>query len=225
MALARTARGVWKPLLVAAAALSVALTAGREASRRIDAESASMEVLSSGLDRLTAFVGDIVYLKIDDYHHIWMYQGHGWQTATDYLPMVWLVSRLKPHYARNYIDGGYHIAVNLGQVEEGVRFLRRGRRMCPDDPGVAWELAVVLWRTGHGTPRMRQEALWSYLDMLRRLRGRTDSPWNEPNALMVLREVFEADSSRRGSLRISALYNSLCRNRRAVRNLERALER
>ena len=222
--LAGRTRRIWTPVLVAAAALVVALFAGREVSRRLDSESTSMEVFSSGLEQVRSFIGDLVYLKIDDYHHIWMYQGKGWTSATDYLPMVWLVSRLKPHYAQNYIDGGYHLAVNLGQVDEGLRFLRRGMRMCPNDPELAWEYAVVLWRTGHGPARLREEALWGYLDRVRRLRGVTDSPWNESNALMVLREVFESDSLRRGHLRLSRLYDNLHQNRGAIRRLERALE-
>ncbi|MFO7949612.1 MAG: hypothetical protein R6U36_04505 [Candidatus Fermentibacteraceae bacterium] len=213
------------PLAVAAFALSLAIVSGREASRHIGGESPSLEVLSSGLDQIRGFIGDVIYLKIDAYHHIWMYQGHGWAEATDYLPMVWLVSRLKPGYTQNYIDGGYHLAVNLGRVEEGIDFLRRGIRMCPDDPGLAWEYAVVLWRTEYGDPEMRRRAFRSYLRLVRRRRGETDAPWNEPNALMILGNLYENGIDKRAGRRISRLYHTFADNMRALRRVRRGLDR
>ncbi len=210
-------------LLVAAAALAAAVISGREASRQVSGGSPSLDVLSSGLNRIAEFTGDVIYLRIDDYHHIWMYQGHEWTEATDYLPMVWLVSRLKPEYARNYINGGHHLAVNLGRVGEGVRFMRRGLRKCPNSLDLVWEYAVVLWRTGYGTLYERQKAVWRYLRMVRRLRGDSDEPWNEYNSLMVLAELFEADTGRANHVRIAAIYKDLHRNRaRTWRYLRRS---
>jgi len=219
-ALGRPSR-VLLPLAVAVAALSLAVISGREASRHVGGGS-SLEVLSSGLDQIRGFIGDLIYLKIDRYHHIWMYQGHEWEQATDYLPMIWLVSRLKPEYARNYIDGGHHLAINLGRVEEGVEFMRRGLLRCPGSLELAWEYAVVLWQTGYGTMTQRQRAVWNYLDMVRRRRGDMDDPWNEYNAFTMLRELFEADSTRRKHVRIAALYSELHRNRVRLRRLQAA---
>jgi len=204
------------PLAVAAVALALAIVSGREASRHIGGGAPSLEVLSSGLDQIEGFIGDLLYLKIDRYHHIWIYQGHEWQEATDYLPMVWLVSRLKPEYAQNYIDGGYHLAVNLKEVEEGVRFLRRGLRMCPDDEKLVWEYAIVLWTVRYGEPRDRQMAFWNYLEMVRRMRGRVDEPWNEHNAMMILADMFEEDSTRARHDLVARLYDRLYENRRRL---------
>jgi hypothetical protein len=199
--------------MVAVLALAVAVLSGREAARRTAGGAPSLEVLSSGLEQIAGFVGDLLYLRIDDYHHIWMYQGHEWTEATDYLPMVWLVSRLKPEYARNYVNGGYHLAVNLGRVEEGVRFMRRGLRMCPTNLDLVWEYAVVLWKTAYGSPRERERALWRYLRMVRARGGDPDEPWNEYNSLMVLRRLFEADTDRAHHDRIADIYGRFHRNR------------
>ena len=125
MAALGKASRVLLPLAVAVAALSLAVFSGREASRHLGGGAPSLEVLSSGLDQMRSFVGDLLYLKIDRYHHIWMYQGHEWEQATDYLPMIWLVNRHKPENARNYIDGGHHLAINLERDTPGARFWQR----------------------------------------------------------------------------------------------------
>lgn len=223
MAALGKASRVLLPLAVAVAALSLAVFSGREASRHLGGGAPSLEVLSSGLDQMRSFVGDLLYLKIDRYHHIWMYQGHEWEQATDYLPMIWLVSRLKPEYARNYIDGGHHLAINLGRVTEGVDFMRRGLQRCPGSLELAWEYAVVLWQTGYGTPIQRQRAVWDYLSMIRRRRGNMDDPWNEYNAFTMLRELFEADSTRQNHARIAARYGELHRNRVRLRRMQAAV--
>ena len=222
MAALGKASRVLLPLAVAAVALSLAIVSGREASRHLGGGAPSLEVLSSGLDQIRDFIGDLLYLKIDRYHHLWTYQGHEWQEATDYLPMIWLVSRLKPGYAQNYIDGGYHLAVNLKKVEEGIRFLRRGLRMCPDDEKLVWEYAIVMWIVRYRALRDRQLAFWNYLDMTRRKRGRVEEPWNEHNALMILADLFEADSSRAGHDRAARLYDRFYENRRELGALMRS---
>ena len=219
MAPLRAARRNWAPLLVAALALAASFPAGREASRISSEESTSLRVFGSGLDEIRNFLGDLIYLRIDDYHHIWMFQGNDWRSATDYLPMVWLVSRLKPEYAQNYVDGGHHLALNLGLVDEGVEFMQRGLRMCPGDLTLAWEYAVVLWKAEYSTSRTRQLAMWHYMDLVRRQGGDAESPWNEYDGLMVLRELFAEGATRCGAHRISGVYDRLFRNRAGMRRI------
>ncbi|MBD3369749.1 hypothetical protein GF402_05220 [Candidatus Fermentibacteria bacterium] len=192
------------------ALLLAAILAGLAASRmRSRHESTSMEVFESGIKSLKSITANALYLRIDDYHHLWMYQGHTWTTATDYLPMIWLVVTLRPDFVQAYVDGAYHLAVNLDQPREGLDLLRRGIRNSPRNLALYWERAVISWKADLETVgvREKEKAFWKYLGMVRRHRGDPESPWNESNALIGLSEIFETHSSRAHNRRISRLYD------------------
>ena len=50
-----------------------------------------------------------------------------------------------------------------------------------------------------------------------------DDPWNEYNAFTMLRELFEADSTRQNHARIAARYGELHRNRVRLRRMQAAV--
>lgn len=195
---------------VAAALLVLAVLAGMAASGlRSGGKSTSMDVFSSGIGSLKSVLANALYLRIDDYHHLWMYQGHSWTTATDYLPMIWLIVTLKPGFEQAYVDGSYHLAVNLGKPREGLSLLRRGMRNCPRSLALHWEHAVVSWKADLAAAgiRYKEEALWDYLRLVRRQGGDREAPWNESNALVALSDVFNAHESRAHNRTIGRLYD------------------
>lgn len=160
-------------------------------------------------------------VQIDNYHHIWIYQGGDWRRDTNYMQQVWLVSKLRPDIPDNYSDGGYQLAVNLGMVEEGLELLRRGMAECPDDLSLRWSYATVAWQTVENDPRLVQEACWSYLDLLRRQSAPPCS--EETNILRILGWMCEADSARMNSRRLADLYSRRadnCALRRRLASLE-----
>lgn len=204
----------WLLHLLAAVFLSVAVLAGRAVkSGDISSSRPAARTVEAGLGGLAGILADILWLQLDDYHHIWMYQGHTWDTATDYLPHLWLITRLKPDFPDAYIDGGYHLAVNLGHVDEGLELLDAGIRNCPDNERVFWERLIVLWETGRHGPRAVREAAWDYLGLVRRKRGDISEPWNEANASMIIAFTFREDTLRRNSGRI---HDSYMRRRESV---------
>lgn len=196
--------------VLAAIFLLIAVITGRIASEAAGENDTASQTVSSSTGMIGSALADILWLQLDQYHHIWMYQGNEWITATDYLPQLWLIIKLDPTFALAYIDGGYHLAINLGMPEEGLELLQEGVRQCPYNEKVFWEKLIVLWELDYFGPRATEEAVWDYLNLIERKRGQIDDPWNEANAVMILEFVFEDDSLRRNHMRISERYNDRC---------------
>ncbi len=196
----------WLLYLLAVLFLTIAVISGRIAGETAWENEAASEVVSSGLDEIGSILADLLWLQLDRYHHIWMYQGNEWMTATDYLPQLWLIIKLDPSFAEAYINGGYHLTINLGYQEEGLRLLQEGVRQCPDSERMRWERLIVLWQSNYYGSRATQEAAWDYMTLVKEKRGHIVDPWNEANTSMILEFCFENDNLRRNHMEISERY-------------------
>ncbi|OPL18527.1 MAG: hypothetical protein AVO35_04135 [Candidatus Aegiribacteria sp. MLS_C] len=194
--------------LVAVLFLVMAVVTGRAATGGSSAENqAARETVEAGAGELGDILADLLWLQTDRYHHIWMYQGEDWVTNTEYLPQLWMVIQLNPDFPDAYVDGGNHLAINLGMPEEGLRLLERGTANCPDNEKVFWERLIVLWQTGFEGPRGTRLAAWDYLELVRKKRGMIVYPWNEANASMIIGFTFRDDTLRRNSERLALRYD------------------
>ncbi len=200
----------WFLYLLAVLFLTIAVISGRIAGETAWENEAASEAVSSGLDEIGSILADLLWLQLDRYHHIWMYQGNEWMTATDYLPQLWLIIKLDPSFAEAYINGGYHLTINLGYQEEGLRLLQEGVRQCPDSERMRWERLVVLWQSNYYGSRATQEAAWDYMTLVKEKRGHIVDPWNEANASMILEFCFSNDSLRCNHMEISERYGERC---------------
>ena len=196
--------------LLAVLFLSIAVISGRMAGDTAWENETASEAVSSGLGEIGGILADLLWLQLDRYHHIWMYQGNEWMTATDYLPQLWLIIKLDPTFTEAYIDGGYHLTINLGHPEEGLRLLAEGVRQCPDNEQMRWERLIVLWQSNYYGYRAIHEAAWDYMTLVKEKRGHIVDPWNEANASLILELCFMADSLRWNHMRISERYAERC---------------
>ena len=184
-------------LLAASAALFLflAVTAGISVSSRASIDTFEhIQALGSGFQRLKHFTASALYLQLDDYHHIEQFQGTSWTEVTDYLPQMWLIAKLDPSFTNVYTDAAYHLAINLGHVEEGMDFIREGVRNNPDSLDVLFEYAFLLWRTGIGSHEEIIDETLFYRSLVRRRNGDIEHFYNEPSSSTILSEVFEARS-------------------------------
>jgi hypothetical protein len=197
-------------LVISAFLLCLAFVLGNAVSSEASIDlSGHMEVFSSGFDEIKRIAANVLYLQLDEYHHIMMYQGYEWVTVTDYLPHLWLITRLNPEFPDPYKDGGYHLAVNLGFTDEGIELLRSGLLHCPDDPGISWEYAYVCWEVEYGSLRSRQENAWRFLELCGELdltAADMEQHTSMMNANRLLKFMFEDESSRSGSPCIASHY-------------------
>ena len=152
--------------------------------------SGNLDTFGSGIDRLRRVAASALYLQMDDYHHIGMYQGQSWNTITDYLPQAWLVARLDPGFSAVYVDAANHLAVNLGMVEEGLSFAREGLRQNPDSLDIAYEYAFLLFQTGTGSTDESFRAVFHYNRLLRRHQGDHSGPYRESSASRIAAEAI-----------------------------------
>jgi len=171
-------------LLLAGAVFSGNLVSGRV---RVDTFQ-HVQAMGSGFQRLKHFIASALYLQLDDYHHIEMYQGSSWPEVTDYLPQMWLIARLDPHFTDVYTDASYHLAINLGHVEEGMEFIRDGLEKNPDSLDVRYEYTYLLWETGTGTPGEIIESCLGYNELMRRNLGDHKQPYCERSTTVLLWE-------------------------------------
>jgi hypothetical protein len=186
-----------KLLLPAAAFLFLAASfvSGSAVSQRVTVDTfRHIQVFDSGFARLKHFFASVLYLQLDDYHHIAMFQGVPWTQNTDYLPQMWLIAKLDPHFTDVYTDAAYHLVVNLGMVNEGMSFLDEGVRNNPDSLDIRFEQAYLLWETGEGTYEEITDEIITYRALVRRSMGDIDQPYNEPSSAAVLAELIEAKS-------------------------------
>jgi len=122
----------------------------------------------TGLDQVRLIAAEVLYLQLDDYHHIMVFQGYDWTAIADYLPQIWLIVNLKPDFWQAYEDGAYQLAVNLGMQEEGMELLERGLANCPGNSALLWQNVVIRWRLEIGSVRERLAACAMYARALRR---------------------------------------------------------
>ncbi len=175
--------------------LFLAFVCGSSVSQRVDVDTSQhLQVFGSGFQRLKHFFASVLYLQLDDYHHIAMYQGIPWTQNTDYLPQMWLIAKLDPHFTDVYTDAAYHLAINLGMVEEGMDFIKEGAVSNPDSLDIRFELAYLLWRTNDGTPEDIISETIAYRTLLRRAGGDSKQPYNESSSATIMAEVIEAHS-------------------------------
>ncbi len=196
--------------MLAVVFLSIAVISGRIAGEAASENEAASEAVGAGAGEIGGILADVLWLQLDRYHHIWMYQGNEWTTATDYLPQLWLITKLDPTFAEAYIDGGYHLTINLGYPEEGLGLLQEGVRQCPDNERILWERLVVLWLSHYYGSRAIQEAAWDYMALVKRKRGQIADPWNEANVSLILELSFENDTLRHNHMKISERYAERC---------------
>lgn len=172
--------------------LAGAVLSGASVSGRIQVDTFHhVEAVGSGFQRLKHFVASAIYLQLDDYHHIEMYQGIDWREVTDYLPQMWLIAKLDPHFTDVYTDASFHLAVNLGRVEEGMEFIREGLSHNPDSLNIRFQYAYLLWETGSGTPDEIIRECLAYRDLMRRNQGDDRQPYGEGSSATLLGLVFE----------------------------------
>jgi len=179
------------PLGAAAVFLALAFTSGNAVRDEHRADiSGNLRTIGSGIDRLRRVAASEIYLQMDDYHHIGMYQGQSWATITDYLPQAWLVSRLDPGFSVVFVDAANHLAVNLGMVEEGLELAREGIRHNPDSLDIAFEYAFLLFETGAGSSRETVLAVMHYHELLRLGNGDRSGPFRESSASRIASEAL-----------------------------------
>ncbi len=174
--------------------LILAIVSGTIVSRQISVNTFEhIETIGSGFQRLKHFIASALYLQLDDYHHIAQFQGASWTEVTDYLPQMWLISKLDPNFTDVYTDAGYHLAINLNQIDKGIEFMTEGVEKNPDSLDVRFEYAYLLWQTQTASKFEILQQILIYRSLLRKQNGDPEDPYNEPSSSTIISELFKTD--------------------------------
>jgi hypothetical protein len=191
--------------------LGLALLAGIAIRDAAEEGSDALVPVGESLEQVRSLAADYLFLKIDQYHHMWIYEGNDWTSIPEYLPLIWLIVELKPDFREAYSDGSYQLAVNLGYVDEGLELISEGIRNCPGDPGLRWDKLVIVWQTGAGNPQERRVAGWDLAGLIRRECPSSRPSLAERNSLYVISWLYEADSTRARAGRLESRYSTRAR--------------
>lgn len=106
----------------------VYIVKGKEITKELTPSDLIMELLGSF--RTTA--ASYLWITVEHYHHEYEWAGGSWKKDITFMPLIKLITTLDPHFAAAYDFGGYHLAVNLHKVQEGMDFLNEGLKNNPD---------------------------------------------------------------------------------------------
>ncbi|MBI2251317.1 MAG: hypothetical protein HYU63_00925 [Armatimonadetes bacterium] len=108
-----------------------------------DASTTITGIFLDALGELRYTMAAYLWIKVDIYFHEMESEGHSWTKNKTIMPLIKLVVALDPHFYQAYDFGGYHLAVNLNKVNEGINFIQEGLRNNPDNLDLLMSLSFV----------------------------------------------------------------------------------
>lgn len=102
-----------------------------------------MGLLMEALGEMRYTLAAFLWVKVDIYHHEMTDEGQDWRKNTEIIPMIRFVTILDPQFASAYDFGGYHLAINLGRADEGLKFLSEGLRNNPKNHDLLQTMGFV----------------------------------------------------------------------------------
>lgn len=85
-------------------------------------------------------LADILWIRIDLYHHSWEWGGNYWSNNQNLIMLYRIVSYLNPNQEKAYAQGAYHLAFNLHKEKEALEFLKEGLANNPDSYDINFEM-------------------------------------------------------------------------------------
>lgn len=106
-------------------------------------EGLSKKIILGALGEFSKTLASYLWIKSDFYWH--EYKGD-WRSDRNIMPLVKLVTLLDPNQVAAYDFGGYHLAMNLGDVHDGILYLKEGLQNNPDNAQLNFTIAVICMR-------------------------------------------------------------------------------
>ncbi len=79
---------------------------------------------------------NLLWIKVDKYHHEFIEKNKDWRENKDILPLIKTITALDPHFVEAYLTGSWILGPGLKNYTESVQYLKEGISHNPD----AWEL-------------------------------------------------------------------------------------
>ncbi len=124
-----------------------------------------LKVLSAGYDDL---LSDVYWLRTITYYGEWRQGTHG---IDFFRALLNSVVTLDPKFTEAYRFGSIVLADDMGQIDEGIDFLRRGMRVMPDNWWLPFEAGFLEYMV-----RMDDEAAYEWFRRSGQLEGAPDMP-------------------------------------------------
>lgn len=128
--------------------------------RKAAGELTATDLVMDLLGEIRTTLASYLWVQSDFYHHEYEFQNLDWRKNTSYVPMLKIITTLDPHFVKAYEFGGYHLAVDLRKVPEGLDYLQEGLRNNPKDYSILNSLAYAYYNEGLHQPT-QQDSLFN----------------------------------------------------------------
>jgi len=89
---------------------------------------------------------NLLWIKVDQYHHEYIKQHADWAQDTDLLPMLRMITWLDPHFVQAYQVAGFMLSARLHRYEHARQLLEEGIRHNPKSFELYEEMGMAILR-------------------------------------------------------------------------------
>jgi len=139
------------PVLIAALAVVCVWSEGLLSANAPRMEQASVD--NAALRTVMAMAGqfrivfaNLLWIKVDQYHHEYIAHHGDWAQDTDLLPMLRMITWLDPHFVQAYQVAGFMFSSRLHRYEHARKLLEEGIRNNPKSFELYEEMGMAILR-------------------------------------------------------------------------------
>jgi hypothetical protein len=89
---------------------------------------------------------NLLWMKVDQYHHEYIEHHGDWAQDTDLLPMLRMITWLDPHFVQAYQVAGFMLSARLHRYEHARQLLEEGIRNNPKSFELYEEMGMAILR-------------------------------------------------------------------------------
>lgn len=111
-----------------------------------DTENAALRTVMAMAGQFRVVFANLLWIKVDKYHHEHIAKNPDWTKDTDILPMLRLITWLDPHFVQAYQVAGFMLSGSLGRYEHARQLLEEGIRHNPNSYELYEEMGMAILR-------------------------------------------------------------------------------
>lgn len=161
-------------------------------------EDVGRKIITGMLGEFGKTIAAYIWIKSDFYWH--EYEGD-WRSDKNIMPLIRIVTMFDPNMAQAYEFGGYHLAINLGKVKEGVAYLKEGLRNNPDNAGINYTYAFVSFK--------KVKNYYAAIKYAKRAFALSEDKIQKMNCLRIIYNSYEKLGNYKSAIYIAGLLSKM----------------
>lgn len=135
-------------VLLTLCVLSEGLLSAREPyAQRVSTDNTAMRAVLAMVGQFRIVFANLLWIKVDQYHHEYIEHGGDWARNTDLLPLLRTITWLDPHFVQAYQVAGFMLSGSLQRYEHAQELLAEGIRNNPKSFELYEEMGMAIIRS------------------------------------------------------------------------------